>query len=239
MAAITVEDLIRHLDRLKARGPIPFDVKEGEIFGLLCSRGTARSTLISVIVTLLIPMPGFAERSAFAILESLGEIRRSVGIVFQEPVLDPETTVRENLDFHARLYGLDPGAREARIREALGQVGLVEKADLPVKACTPGMVRRLEIARSLLHRPTVLFLVEPTGGLELSDRRGIRDILKRLNRERRMTIVFTTHLMEEVDCLCDRVAVVDGGEIVALDTPEAFREMLGEEVVSLELEDHL
>lgn len=239
MTVITVEELIRHLDRMRACGPIPFDVKEGEILGLLCPNGSGKRTLVSMLTTLLIPMPDFAERSAFAIFGNLGDVRRSLAVVFQEDILDPKMTGRENLDFHARLHGIGKEIRARRIDDILERIELFDMADAPVETYTPGMVKRLEIARSLVHNPTVLLLAEPTSGQDEFSKRGIWDYLKRLNRERGVTIVLTTHHVDEVDFLCDRVAIVDSGEIVALDTPEAFRRMLGGDVTALELGDTL
>jgi ABC-2 type transport system ATP-binding protein len=227
MTSITVEDLIKHLERLQARGPIPFDVRKGEIFGILCSSGTGRSTLISILMTMLIPVPGFAERSPFAILGNLGDMRRTMGLILPESILNHTMTARENLDFYARLHGLNERARERRVGEVLGHVELIESADIPVATFSTAMVRRLEIARSLLIHPKILFLSEPTDGMESFEQRGIWGLLKRLNRHRGVTIVFTTHRVDEADAVCDRIAVVDGGEIVALDTPDTFREILG------------
>ncbi len=222
---------------MRACGPIPFDVKKGEILGLLCPNGSGKRTLVSMLTTLLIPMPDFAEQSPFAIFGNLGDVRRSLAVVFQEEVLDPKMTGRENLDFHARLHGIEKGIRDRRINEILGRSELVEVADAPVGTYTPGMVKRLEIARGLVHNPTLLLLAEPTSGQDPFSKRGIWDYLKRLNRERGVTIILTTHHVVEVDALCDRVAIVDGGEIVALDTPETFRRMLGGDATTLELGD--
>ncbi|MCK8518065.1 ATP-binding cassette domain-containing protein [Methanoculleus sp. 7T] len=237
MAAFTVEDLIRRLERLQARGPIPFDVKSGEVFGILCPCGQGRRTLIAVLMTMLFPVPGFAERSSLAILGNLGDVRRSMGIVFQEPVLDPALTCRENLDFHARLHGLDDDVRRRRITEVVGLFGLSGSADVAVGTCPSAMVRRLEIARAYIAHPNVLFLADPMEGLDDPGRREIRDLLRRLNRERGMTVIFTTHDIAEAEALCSRVAVVDRGEVVALDTPETFRAVMAVGDAPLELDD--
>lgn len=237
MTSFTVEDLIRRLERLQARGPIPFDVKSGEAFGILCPCGQGRRTLIAVLMTMLFPVPEFAERSSLAILGNLGDVRRSMGIVLQEPVLDPALTGRENLDFHARLHGLDDNVRGRRIPEVVGLFGLSGSADIAVGACSPATVRRLEIARAFIAHPSVLFLAEPMGGLDDPGRREIRDLLRRLNRERGVTIVFTTHDIAEAGALCSRVAVVDRGEVVALDTPDTFRAVMAIDDAPLELDD--
>lgn len=223
---VTVEDLIQHLERLQARGPIPLDVKSGEILGVLCTCGQGRRTLIAILMTMLFPVSGFAERSPLAILGNLGDVRRSMGIVLQEPVLDPALTGRENLDFHARLHGLSDRARDRRIAEVLELSGLAGSADMAVETYSPAMVQRLAIARAFLSHPGVLLLAEPTKGLDESGRREIWDLLQRMNRERRVTVVFTTHDLDEAAAICNRAAVVDGGEVVALDTPETFGSIL-------------
>jgi len=229
MDSFTVEDLVRHLERLQARGPIPLDVKSGEVLGVLCTCGQGRRTLIDILMTMLFPVPGFAERSPLAILGNLGDVRRSMGIVLQEPVLDPALTGRENLDFHARLHGFSDRFRDRRISEVIELFGLSGSADAVVKGYPPTMVRRIEIARASLAHPGVLFLAEPTKGLDDSGRREIRDLLRRLNPEKRVTIVFTTHDVGEAAAICNRVAVVDGGEVVALDTPETFHMVMAVE----------
>lgn len=226
MTAFTVENLIRHLERLQARGPIPFDVKSGEIFGILCPCGQDRQTLLSLLMTILFPIPGFAERSPLAVLGNLGDVRRSMGIVLPESVLDPALTGRENLDFHARLHGLGDDLRKKRIPEVIGLFGIAGSADARVETYSPVMLQQLEIARAYLTRPSVLFLAEPTAGLDDAGRREIWGLLRRLNRERRATIIFTTHDVEEAEATCTRVAVVDRGEVVALDTPETFRAVM-------------
>ncbi len=235
--AFTVEDLIRHLERLQARGPIPFDVKSGEVFGILCPCGQDRQTLIAILMTMLFPVSGFAERSPLAILGNLGDLRRSMGLVLRESVLDPALTGRENLDFHARLHGLGEEVRRRRIPEVVGLFGIAGSADAAVETYSPAMVQHLEIARAFLAHPGVLFLAEPTKGLDEPGRREIWDLLRRLNRERRVTIVFTTHDVAEVEAICTRVAVVDGGEVVALDTPETLRAVMSLDDTPLEFDD--
>ncbi|MCM2466557.1 ATP-binding cassette domain-containing protein [Methanoculleus oceani] len=235
--AFTVEDLIRHLERLQARGPIPFDVKSGEVFGILCPCGQDRQTLIAILMTMLFPVSGFAERSPLAILGNLGDLRRSMGLVLRESVLDPALTGRENLDFHARLHGLGDEVRRRRIPEVIGLFGIAGNVDAAVETYSPAMMQHLEIARAFLAHPGVLFLAEPTKGLDEPGRREIWDLLRRLNRERRVTIVFTTHDVAEVEAICTRVAVVDGGEVVALDTPDTLRAVMSLDDTPLEFDD--
>lgn len=237
MTAFTVEDLIRHLERLRARGPIPFDVKSGEIFGILCPQGQDRRTLIAILMTMLFPISGFAERSPLAILGNLGDVRRHMGIVLPESVLDPALTGRENLDFHARLHGLGEEVRRRRIPEVIELFGLAGSADSPVETYSPVMVQHLEIGRAYLSHPSVLFLAEPTKELDGHGRREIWGLLQRLNRERRVTIIFTTHDVAEAEAICTRVAVVDGGEVVALDAPETFRAVMSLDDTPLEFDN--
>lgn len=237
MTAFTVEDLIRHLERLQARGPIPFDVKSGEIFGVLCPCGQDRQTLLAILMTMLFPVPGFAERSPLAVLGNLGDVRRSMGIVLRESVLDPALTGRENLDFHARLHGLGADLRKRRVPEAIDLFGIAGSADARVETYSPVMVQQLEIARAFLTHLSVLFLAEPTAGLDDAGRREIWNLLRRLNRERRATIIFTTHDVEEAEAICTRVAVVDHGEVVALDAPETFRAVMALDDTPLEFDN--
>ncbi|MFA7197860.1 MAG: ATP-binding cassette domain-containing protein [Methanoculleus sp.] len=237
MAAFTVEDLILHLERLQARGPIPFTVKSGEVLGVLCTCGQSRHILVSILMTILYPVPGFAEHSPLAILGNLGDVRRSMGIVLREPVLDPALTGKENLDFHARLQGLGERARDRRTSAIIDLFGLTENVGATVETYTPSLVQRLEIARAYLGHPRILFLAGPTEGLDESGRREIWDLLRRLNRERRVTIVFTTDDLEEAAAICNRVAVVDGGEVVALDTAETFRAIMAVRDAPLRFDD--
>ncbi|NLA39094.1 MAG: ATP-binding cassette domain-containing protein [Methanomicrobiales archaeon] len=237
METFAVEDLIKRLDQLHARGPIPFYVKRGEILGILCPHGQSRQTLVAILMTTLFPVPGFAEYSALAIFEDLGDVRRRMGVVLQDPVLDPARTARENLEFHARLHGLNDRIRERRIPDAIDFFGLSGVEDAMVGTCPPVKVRQLEIARAYITHPHVLFIAEPTGGLDDPGRREIRELIRHLNRERRVTIIFTTGDMRDTEAICDRVAVMDGCEIVALDTPETFCAVMGIDGVSLGLDD--
>ena len=237
MTAFTVEDLILHLERLQAKGPIPFDVKSGEIFGILCPSGQDRQTLLSLLMTVIFPVPEFAERSPLAVLGGLGDVRRSMGIALQESVLDPALTGRENLDFHARLHGLGDDLRRRRIPEIIDLFGIAGDADAAVETYSPAMLQHLELARAYLTHPSVLFLAEPTAGLDDAGRREIWDLLRRLNRERKATVIFTTHDLEEAEAICTRVAVVDRGEVVALDEPETFRAVMAVDDAPLGYDD--
>lgn len=234
MKAIEAKNLTKQFDSFKAVDGISFEVNEGEIFGLLGPNGAGKTTTIKMLTTLTTPTAGQAKVCGFDIVKQRDEVRSSIGIVFQEPALDNRLTGRENLDFHARLYGLDAKTRQKRIKEVLDLVELNDKADVLVKDYSGGMQRRLEIARGLMHYPKVLFLDEPTLGLDAQTRRGIWNYVLKLNQIEKTTIILTTHYIEEADYLCQRVAIVDGGKIVALDTPANLKSILGGDVISIE-----
>ena len=233
--AIKVEDLTKKFNDFTAVDGISFTVEKGEIFGLLGPNGAGKTTTINVLSTMLEKTSGFAELAGFDVSRHKDEVRRSIGVVFQDPALDVKLTGRENLEFHSMMYGLARKEREERIAEVLALVELTDKADMLVEKYSGGMKRRLEIARGLIHRPKVLFLDEPTLGLDAQTRRHIWDYVKRLNEETGTTIILTTHYMEEADYLCSRVAIIDHGKIAALDTPEKLKEVLGGDVISLQV----
>lgn len=234
MLAIKTKNLTKEFDSLRAVDNVSFDVKEGEIFGLLGSNGAGKTTLIKMLATLLNPTSGQAKVWGFDILTQRDEVRNSIGIVFQEPALDNRLTGRENLDFHARLYDLDKETRQKRIKEVLNLVELQDKANVLVINYSGGMQRRLEIARGLMHFPKVLFLDEPTLGLDPQTRRNIWDYILKLNQKEKATIFLTTHYMEEADYLCNRIAIIDFGKIVTLDTSQNLKNILGGDVISIE-----
>jgi ABC-2 type transport system ATP-binding protein len=236
MDAIRVENLVKTFDDFTAVDAVSFSVPEGELFGLLGPNGAGKTTTINMLSTLLRPTSGRAEIAGFDITTRRDDVRKSIGIVFQEPALDGKLTGRENLEFHTMMYGIGRDERRRRIDEVLGLVELVDKADTLVEKYSGGMKRRLEIARGLTHRPKVLFLDEPTLGLDAQTRRHIWEYVKRLNKESGVTIILTTHYMEEADFLCGRIAIMDHGKFVALDTPSRLKDVLGGDVVSLELE---
>jgi len=223
MLAIETKNLTKEFNGLIAVNNISFEVKEGEIFGLLGPNGAGKTTMIKMLATLLKPTKGEAKVCGFDILKQRDEVRNSIGIVFQEPALDNRLTGYENLDFHARLYGLDSKIRKKRIQEVLTLVELEDKANVIVRNYSGGMQRRLEIARGLMHYPKVLFLDEPTLGLDPQTRHRIWDYILKLNQKEKTTIVLTTHYMEEADYLCQRVGIIDFGKIVALDTPQNLK----------------
>jgi len=181
---IKTENLTKKFNDFKAVDSVSFTVKQGEIFGFLGPNGAGKTTTIKMLTTLLNPTNGSAEVAGFNIIKQRDEVRKKIGIVFQEPALDNELTGRENLDFHARMYGLDKKFRKTRIDEVLKLVDLEDKKDDFVKNYSGGMKRRLEIARGLMHHPTVLFLDEPTLGLDAQTRRAIWEYIKKMNKER-------------------------------------------------------
>ncbi|RKD89286.1 ATP-binding cassette domain-containing protein [Halopiger aswanensis] len=233
MVAIQVDDLTKTFGETVAVDELSFRVEDGELFGLLGPNGAGKSTLINMLVTLLRPTAGTATVNGHDILEETAAVRNSLGIVFQEPALDEELTGEENLALHARLYGMDGDTRRQRIDEIFDLVGLEAERDQPVGSYSGGMKRRLEIGRGLLHEPSVLFLDEPTVGLDARTRRDTWEYIQRMNAEAGVSIVLTTHYIEEAEQLCDRVAIVDDGDIAAIDTPDALKESLGGDVVSL------
>ncbi|MHC1587729.1 MAG: ATP-binding cassette domain-containing protein [Candidatus Syntropharchaeia archaeon] len=236
MYAIETENLVKEFDGLRAVDGIDLEIERGELFGLLGPNGAGKTTLIKMLSTLLRPTSGSARVWGYDVSKEQNEVRMCIGIVFQDPSVDNKLTGRENLDFHARMYGMKKELREERIREVLSLVELEDRADVLLENYSGGMQRRLEIARGLMHRPKVLFLDEPTLGLDAQTRRRIWEYIKKMNEEG-VTIVLTTHYMEEADYLCDRVAIMDRGRIVALDTPENLKNSIGSDIISIEISD--
>ena len=239
MYAIKVEDLTKEFDGFVAVDSISFNVESGELFGLLGPNGAGKTTTINMLSTLLKPSSGYAEVAGYDVSKFKDIVRANIGVVFQEPALDNKLTGRENLEFHAMLYGIGKSERKKRMDEVLSLVELKDKADILVENYSGGMKRRLEIARGLIHKPKVLFLDEPTLGLDAQTRRHIWDYIKKMNKTQAVTIILTTHYMEEADYLCDRVAIIDHGKIVALDTPTKLKDLVRGDVVSLEIREKI
>jgi len=201
MQAITTTNLTKRFESLTAVDGVSFEVMQGEIFGLLGPNGAGKTTIIKMLSTLMAPTEGDAAVWGFSIASARDDVRRSIGMVFQDPAVDDSLTGWENLDFHARMYGMKKDLRTARIKEVLALVGLEDKAELLLKKYSGGMKRRLEIARGLMHYPRVLFLDEPTLGLDPQTRHHIWEYIKRLNKKEQVTVILTTHYMEEADSL--------------------------------------
>jgi ABC-2 type transport system ATP-binding protein len=233
-AIITIEGLTKRFGEVVALRDIHLQIERGELFGLLGPNGAGKTTLISILSTIVPPTRGSALVCERDVQREQDAVRRCIGIVFQDPSLDDELTGEENLDFHGRLYGLDAAARRARSEEVLDLVDLQNRRQDLVKTYSGGMRRRLEIARGLMHRPRVLFLDEPTLGLDPQTRRKIWNYVQNLKETYGMTIILTTHYMDEADQLCSRIAIMDRGEIVALDTPAALKASLGGDLLELE-----
>lgn len=236
MSAIKIKNLTKKFGDFIAVDSINLEIKEGELFGLLGPNGAGKSTTLNMLATMMIPTSGNAIINDIEIA-SQDKVRRSIGIVFQDSSLDDELTGRENLEFHGRMYHMEKNLRESRIEEVLKLVGLQEKAKFQIKTYSGGMKRRLEIARGLMHHPKILFLDEPTLGLDPQTRRGIWEYIQKLNKDEALTIILTTHYMEEADFLCDRIAIIDNGKIIALDTPENMKNFLGGDVIQIETKD--
>lgn len=237
MQAIEVEKLTKEFNGFVAVDHISFSIKSGEVFGLLGPNGAGKTTTMSMLSTMLKPTSGKASVNGFDILKKEDDVRKSIGIVFQDQSLDEELTAYENMDFHGRLYRIPKDLREERIKELMKLVELDDKKDNLVKTYSGGMRRRLEIARGLLHEPRVLFLDEPTLGLDPQTRNHLWNYIDKLNKEKGITIILTTHYMEEADKLCDRIAIIDKGKIIALDTSERLKESIGGDVIEITSSD--
>ncbi|MFX1468830.1 MAG: ATP-binding cassette domain-containing protein, partial [Promethearchaeota archaeon] len=217
---------------------ISFNIKKGEILALLGPNGAGKTTTISILATLLSPTKGEALINSYDVQKDPDKVRKSIGIVFQEPSLDGEMKARENLELHAILYGMPKKERNTKIQEVLKLVDLEDRAETFVKNYSGGMKRRLEIARGLIHEPKVLFLDEPTLGLDPQTRRKIWDKIQELNKgNSKMTILITTHYMDEADELADRICIMDHGKIIAMDTSENLKKQLTGDVIDIKFEN--
>jgi len=206
-------------------------VESGEIFGLLGPNGAGKTTTISMLCTIMKPTSGSAKVNGFDIVKESTQVRKSIGIVFQDPSVDDRLTGRENLYMHANLYGVPPNEQKSRIDEVLQLVQLDDRADDLLRTYSGGMRRRLELARGLIHYPRVLFLDEPTIGLDPQTREHIWTYVKQLKKTHDITVVLTTHYMDEADKLCDRIAIMDYGKIIALDTSPRLKDTLAGDVI--------
>ncbi|HEY7388874.1 MAG TPA: ATP-binding cassette domain-containing protein [Bryobacteraceae bacterium] len=221
--AIQVEHISKRFGALQAVNDVSFTVRSGEIFGLLGPNGAGKSTLIRMMTTLVPPSKGTAVVAGRDIIREPNAVRERIGVIPQNMTSDPELTCAENLGIHARLYGITGARRRKRTAELLEAVGLADRANALASTLSGGMRRRLEIARGLVHDPQILFLDEPTTGLDPVSRISVWEMITHLRVEQGRTLLLTTHYMDEADRLCDRVAIVDRGRIVALDTPVALK----------------
>lgn len=236
MLMIRVEDIAKNFNGLWAVDGVSFRVNEGETFGFLGPNGAGKTTTIKILCTLLRPSRGRAWISEFDVLKSAKEVRRSIGIIFQDPSLDDRLTAYENLKFHAIIYKVPRKERSSRINQVLEMAELEDRRNSLVRTFSGGMKRRLEIARGLLHEPKVLFLDEPTLGLDPQTRNRIWDYLHTLRRTKNITFFLTTHYMDEAEN-CDRIAVIDYGKIIALDTPDNLKRMVKGDIVTVRTEN--
>ena len=230
---ISINNLVKRYENLTVVDSLNLSIDENEVFGLLGPNGAGKTTTIHILATLLKPTSGTAIINGYDITRDPGKVRASIGIVFQAPSSDDMLTGYENLKLHSLLYAVPASIREIRIAEVLDLVGLTDRKDDQVKKYSGGMRRRLEIARGLIHKPKVIFLDEPTLGLDPSSRETMWEYIRRLVKEAKITIILTTHYMEEADMLCDRIGIIDKGKIIALDTPSRLKESIGGDIIKI------
>ena len=233
MSIIEIRSLTKTFGKIQAVRGIDLNIEKGEIFGLLGPNGAGKTTTIGMLCTILRPTSGSGVIAGFDIAKHPTQVRRKVGIVFQDPTLDTILTGRENLQLHAMLYGIPGNVRSQWIAEMLELVDLTKRADDLTKTYSGGMRRRLELARGLLHRPAVLFLDEPTLGLDPQTRARTWEYIRAMAKREETTVVLTTHYMEEAQHICDRIGVIDAGRIIALDTPEKMIDTMGGDIVAI------
>lgn len=229
--SIIVKDLRKKYGDIEALRGVSFTVRKGEIFGLLGPNGAGKTTTIHILTTVIKPTSGYAEVAGYDVVKRPDEVRKRIGVVFQDITLDLNLTVYENLWLHGKIYGIPSNELKRRIEEVLDLIELKDWKNKLVKNLSGGMKRRVEIARALLHRPEVLFLDEPTLGLDPNSRMKIWSYIKMLKKEYNITILLTTHYMEEAEQLCDRIAIIDRGRIVAEGSPEELKSIIGREVI--------
>jgi len=230
-AVIRTEQLTKVYGTTTAVERLDLTVEQGEIFGLLGPNGAGKTTTVGMLITIVKPTSGTAEVNGHSIASAPGQVRKSVGIVFQELSLDGILTGRENLELSAQLYGVPRPERKQRINALLELVNLEQRADTLVKTYSGGMKRRLELVRGLLHRPRVLFLDEPTLGLDPQSRGVIWEYIGKMAQAEGTTIVLTTHYMEEAELMCHRLAIIDHGQVIRLGTPAALKQEIGGDMV--------
>ncbi len=234
--AIAVADLVKTFDQVQAVRGVSFEVGLGEVFGFLGPNGAGKTTTINMLCTLAKPTAGHARVAGHDVVRERDDVRRNIGLVFQDPTLDGYLTAAENLRLHAELYGVQSSLVAPRMQQVMEMVGLWDRKDGVVGTFSGGMRRRLEIARGLMHSPRVLFLDEPTIGLDPQTRRSIWSYIRELKEREEITIFMTTHYMDEAEW-CDRIAIMDHGQIVALDAPETLKAGVGQDRVTIHTAD--
>jgi len=235
-AAVSVRGLAKDYGEVKAVKGVEFDVSPGETFGFLGPNGAGKTTTIGMLCTLVRPTAGSATVAGYDVVRQREDVRRSIGLVFQDPTLDNYLTAEQNLRFHAELYGVPRAVVRTRLSGVLELVGLADKRKTEVRTFSGGMKRRLEIARGLLHAPVVLFLDEPTIGLDPQTRRSIWEYIRSLKDSEGTTIFMTTHYMDEAE-YCERIGIIDKGQIVAMGTPEELKASVGKDRVQILTDD--
>ncbi len=235
--AISVRDLVKSYGEVRAVRGVNFEVAMGEVFGFLGPNGAGKTTTINMLCTLAKPTSGNASVAGHDVVSARDDVRRNIGLVFQDPTLDGYLTAAQNLRLHAELYGVQSDLVVPRMRQVMEMVGLWDRKDSVVGTFSGGMRRRLEIARGLMHSPRVLFLDEPTIGLDPQTRRSIWSYIRELKEREEITIFMTTHYMDEAEW-CDRIAIMDHGEIVALDSPAALKAGVGTDRVTIHTDDN-
>jgi len=231
-----VQDVVHKYEERIALNGVSFDVRPAELFGLLGPNGSGKTTLFRILSTLMVPVSGRALIMGFDVAREPNSLRRQIGVVFQAQSIDIKLTAAENLTHQGHLYGLHGAALKARIQEMLGRVGLADRANEKAETFSGGMQRRLELAKGLLHHPSVLLLDEPTTGLDPGARRDLWQYLAILRDEEHVTVLVTTHLMEEAE-RCDRLAILNQGKVVALGTPDELKREIGGDVILLDSKD--
>jgi ABC-2 type transport system ATP-binding protein len=235
---IEVKNLVKQFKKVKAVDDITFSVKEDEIFGFLGPNGAGKTTTINIICTLLSKTSGEVILNGYDVSRERNKIRTCIGMVFQDPSLDDRLTALENLYFHGLLYNIPRKELKVRSEEVLEMVNLTNRKNNLVMTYSGGMKRRLEIARGLLHYPKILFLDEPTLGLDPQTRNKIWDYIIKLKKNKKITIFLTSHYMEETE-ICDRIAIIDEGKIIALDSPESLKNIIGGDIITILSEDNI
>lgn len=234
---IIVENLTKQFGNINAVDGISFEVQSGTIFGFLGPNGAGKTTTINILCTLMSPTSGRASIDGHDCMKESSEVRKKMGIVFQDNTLDKELTAYENLLFHSYLYNISKRVRKIKIDDALNFVGLYERKDEPVKKFSGGMKRRLEVARAIIHQPKVLFLDEPTLGLDPQSRTNLWEFISELPKKHDVTVFMTTHYMEEAE-ICNKIAIIDKGKIIAQGSPNELKKMVGGDVIYLKTKDN-